>query len=68
MIAPPLPWYRSFIFNLIPKLLGVQDVQSTVTIAEKSRIRPLSLFGAVVPYSDCVLTTVRGTETMYAVA
>ena len=34
VIAPSLPWYQKFVFDFILKLPGVQDVQSTVTLAE----------------------------------
>jgi Lrp/AsnC family transcriptional regulator len=34
VIAPTLPWYQKFVFDFILKLPGVQDVQSTVTLAE----------------------------------
>ena len=34
VIVPSLPWYQKFVFDFILKLPGVQDVQSTVTIAE----------------------------------
>ncbi|MES2495668.1 MAG: Lrp/AsnC family transcriptional regulator [Pseudomonadota bacterium] len=34
IIAESLDWYQKFIFRVILKLPGVQDVQSTVTLAE----------------------------------
>ncbi len=34
VLAPSLPWYQNFIFNVILKLPGVQDIQSTVTLTE----------------------------------
>ena len=34
IIAESLEWYQKFIFRVILKLPGVQDVQSTVTLAE----------------------------------
>lgn len=34
IIAESLDWYQTFIFRVILKLPGVQDVQSTVTLSE----------------------------------
>jgi Lrp/AsnC family transcriptional regulator len=34
IIAESLDWYQKFIFRVILKLPGVQDVQSTVTLSE----------------------------------
>jgi Lrp/AsnC family transcriptional regulator len=34
VLAPTLPWYQNFIFNVILKLPGVQNIQSTVTLSE----------------------------------
>lgn len=34
VLAPTLPWYQNFIFNVILKFPGVQDIQSTVTLSE----------------------------------
>src|SRR5690606_2867103 len=34
VLAPSLEWYQKFIFNVLLKLPGVIDIQSTVTIAE----------------------------------
>jgi Lrp/AsnC family transcriptional regulator len=34
VLAPTLPWYQDFIFNVILKFPGVQDIQSTVTLSE----------------------------------
>jgi Lrp/AsnC family transcriptional regulator len=32
--AVSMSWYQNFIFNVLMKLPGVLDIQSTVTIAE----------------------------------
>jgi Lrp/AsnC family transcriptional regulator len=37
IIAESLEWYQRFIFRVILKLPGVQDVQSTVTLTEIKR-------------------------------
>ena len=34
VIAPSMQWYQNFIFTTLLKLPGVQNVQSTVTLAE----------------------------------
>lgn len=34
VLATSLPWYQNFIFNVILKLPGVQDIHSTVTLSE----------------------------------
>ncbi|MFT4077550.1 MAG: Lrp/AsnC family transcriptional regulator [Asticcacaulis sp.] len=34
VIAPSMDWYQRFIFNVILKLPGVVDIQSTITLAE----------------------------------
>lgn len=45
VIAPSLEWYQKFIFNMILKLPGVIDVQSTMTIAELKSTTALPLRG-----------------------
>jgi Lrp/AsnC family transcriptional regulator len=34
IMAPDVQWYQSFVFNVLRKLPGVVDVQSTVTLLE----------------------------------
>ena len=34
IVAPDVKWYQSFVFNVLRKLPGVTDVQSTVTLLE----------------------------------
>jgi Lrp/AsnC family transcriptional regulator len=34
IMAPDVQWYQSFVFNVLRKLPGVADVQSTVTLLE----------------------------------
>ena len=45
VLAPSLEWYQKFIFNMILKLPGVIDVQSTMTIAELKSTTALPLRG-----------------------
>ena len=45
VLAPSLEWYQKFIFNVLLKLPGVADIQSTVTIAEIKSTTALPLRG-----------------------
>ncbi len=45
VLAPSLEWYQKFIFNVLLKLPGVIDIQSTVTIAEIKSTTALPLRG-----------------------
>ena len=45
VLAPSLEWYQKFIFNVILKLPGVNDIQSTVTLAEFKNVTALPLRG-----------------------
>jgi Lrp/AsnC family transcriptional regulator len=45
VLAPSLEWYQKFIFNVLLKLPGVADIQSTVTLAEMKSTTALPLRG-----------------------
>ena len=38
-IAPDVTWYQNFIFAVLLKLPGVQDIRSTVTLLEAKSVR-----------------------------
>jgi Lrp/AsnC family transcriptional regulator len=46
VLAQSLPWYQNFIFNVILKLPGVQDIKSTVTLMEMKNITAIPVRGA----------------------
>lgn len=43
IVAPSLDWYQKFIFNMILKLPGVVDVESTVALGEMKNTTALPL-------------------------
>jgi Lrp/AsnC family transcriptional regulator len=45
VIAPSMDWYQKFIFNVILKLPGVVDIQSTVTLTELKSTTAIPLRG-----------------------
>ena len=46
VIASSLEWYQKFIFNILLKLPGVQDVQSTVGLTEIKNTTAIPIRGA----------------------
>ncbi|MDC7677722.1 Lrp/AsnC family transcriptional regulator [Asticcacaulis machinosus] len=46
VVAPSMEWYQKFIFNVILKLPGVVDIQSTVTLSELKSTTAIPLRGA----------------------
>ncbi len=49
IIAQSLEWYQKFIFRVILKLPGVQDIQSTVTLLELKQTTAIPVRGTRVP-------------------
>ncbi|GGZ43490.1 MULTISPECIES: Lrp/AsnC family transcriptional regulator [Asticcacaulis] len=46
VVAPSMEWYQKFIFNVILKLPGVVDIQSTVTLTELKSTTAIPLRGS----------------------
>ncbi len=49
IIAQSLEWYQKFIFRVILKLPGVQDIQSTVTLLELKQTTAIPVRGSRFP-------------------
>jgi len=52
VLAQSLEWYQKFIFDTILKLPGVQDIQSTVTLAELKSTTEIPLRGVRISAQD----------------